>query len=715
MSIQKAPGTAQSGRHPTQVFKLLSLWTLGSSLAFVNMKGIVAAASAALSFTQGASAYPSHSSPEVIIFRPASVVTDSVHNVHVSYTDDSFEGDVSFVYGPCGISGAHESHHELGTVSLKRSARPERLVWIVPDDAAHGGCLHAYSSGSLIGRSAPVSVKRNMRKREDIAAVADAMGPWFDGVAYMKNKQNNASFVTEAKSKKIAIVGGGMSGLLTSLLLDSVGIHDWHITESSQRIGGRIRTKYLNGTKPSDYQYQEMGPMRFPVSIKYADTNETLDIQDHKMVFQLGETLNRLNNFTEELAVNFIPWNQATPNTPANSRGGRLPNGQIPSTAQIKANSSLALPPAEASDPEAAATAAEKYEDFIGVTPEWLRNASTNIFLAHKKAVEDGMFQWSEASYLKYYLNMSTDIVDFVAGSGDITPIWAEIYDDVYFGATTWRTIDKGLESLPRAYYPLVKDRLTLGRKITGLKYNNDTSKVTIQWRDDPFAMEPETEEFDYAVVAVPFSKVRLWELPKYSSLLSRSINTLNYQQSCKVALHYKTRFWEHLDAPIFGGCGAVDIPGIGSVCYPSYEMNSTRPGVILASYSSGTSARSLAALSTEDHVAYVQRAMVQVHGDIANEQWTGNFNRQCWEVDEHQAGAWASPLVGQQELYLPAYFNTEFNTIFVGEHTSYTHAWIFSALDSAVRGTAQLLLDMGLVDEAKEIVETWMGRWIHL
>jgi hypothetical protein len=26
-----------------------------------------------------------------------------------------------------------------------------------------------------------------------------------------------------------------------------------------------------------------MGPMRFPVSTKYADTNETLDIQDHKV------------------------------------------------------------------------------------------------------------------------------------------------------------------------------------------------------------------------------------------------------------------------------------------------------------------------------------------------------------------------------------------------------------------------------------------------
>jgi hypothetical protein len=58
-----------------------------------------------------------------------------------------------------------------------------------------------------------------------------------------------------------------------------------------------------NGTTPDEYQYQEMGPMRFPVTVKYADTNETLEIQDHKMVFQLGDKLNELNGNKSELAV----------------------------------------------------------------------------------------------------------------------------------------------------------------------------------------------------------------------------------------------------------------------------------------------------------------------------------------------------------------------------------------------------------------------------
>ena len=34
---------------------------------------------------------------------------------------------------------------------------------------------------------------------------------------------------------------------------------------------------------------------------------------------------------------------------------------------------------------------------------------------------------------------------------------------------------------------------------------------------------------------------------------------------------------------------------------------------------------------------------------------------------------------------------------IFVGEQTSYTHAWIASALESGIRGAIQLMLGMDL------------------
>ncbi|KAG7140609.1 L-amino-acid oxidase like protein [Verticillium longisporum] len=666
-----------------------------------------------LALSSGVLSSPALRSQDTIRFHGLDgVSSESVHNIHVTYEDNFPHGNVHIVYGECNPKSTNHYQHEVASLFTRREAAPDRLVWVVPHDVRQEGCLHAYSEGRLLGRSEPISFSDPLRKRQTLHETGDSNGLWFNGVKYLNSTKKASLSTAEAKSKKIAIVGGGMAGLMTSLLLTSAGITDWHIIESTARVGGRVRTKYLNGTGPNDYQYQEMGPMRFPVSVKYTDTNETLDIQDHKMVFQLADVLNEMNGNDSDLAVKFIPWIQSSPNTPTNSRGYRLPNGHIPSSAQAAASPDMIPKAANASDPEGAELGGKFLERLLDMSPERMRNISTNVFQAHRDAIDRGLFSWSEAAYLKYQLGLDGDTVDFIGGSGN-SPMWGDWYDNVYFSATTWRTIDKGLDSLPRAFAPHVEGKITYGRKVDGLQYNETTSKVALTWRESPLDKVPKSDEYDYAVVAVPFSKVRLWRTPTYSSLLSRAISTLNYAQSCKVALHYKTRFWEHQENPIFGGCGSTDIPGVGSVCYPAYKINSTGPGVILGSYTSGTAARSVAALSEEDHVALIQRAMVEVHGEIANEQWTGAYDRQCWEVDEHQAGAWASPTVGQQELFIPAYHKTEMNTIFVGEHTSISHAWIFSALESAVRGTTQLLLDLGLVDEAKEIVDTWMARWI--
>ncbi|KAF2215452.1 hypothetical protein CERZMDRAFT_94863 [Cercospora zeae-maydis SCOH1-5] len=648
-----------------------------------------------------------------------------VHNVQIAY-NTPLDGELSLHYGSCESLATEDCHHELGRTYVgahslaKRhephpDQRPTRFVWLPPSDTVSGGCLQAFSGTTLVGRSSPVTVKSRKQKRWLAAAdIMDAEGPWFDGVAYLQEKEPNERFVAAAKSKTIGILGGGMSGLMTSHLLESVGFHNWKIIEASQRIGGRVHTSYLNGTKPSDYQYQEMGPMRFPVSITYDDPAETIQINDHRMVFQLADELNKQNGNNSEYAVKFIPWIQSGANNPT-STSKRRPDGTVPGTAEVASNTAYSINSNSTySNATAVAEAASAYNAWMGLNREAFRAIATNVYQAHKWSVENGYFHFSEAGYLNYALGLDANITDQVDDIADNDASWA--YDSVYFSATEWRTIDQGLSRLPHAFTPAVEGRIQYNTTVQGLSWNETTSKISVQYRTkNLFSATPETQEFDYIVVAVPFSKVRLWRLPSYTNLLSRAIARLNYDPSCKVALHYKSRFWEHLPHPIFGGCGSTDIPQISSICYPSYKINSTGPGVLLGSYISGTGARSVGSMTVEQHVAHVQRAMVEVHGAIAAEEFTGSYDRICWEHEEFQAGAWCGPIVGQQDLYLPAYFHTEKHTVFVGEHTSYTHAWIFSALDSAVRGTTQLLLDMGLVDEAKGIVEFWMARWVDL
>lgn len=139
------------------------------------------------------------------------------------------------------------------------------------------------------------------------------------------------------------------------------------------------------------------------------------------------------------------------------------------------------------------------------------------------------------------------------------------------------------------------------------------------------------------------------------------SQKTLAY--SSQVALQFSTRFWEHYANPIVGGCStSTDIPGIGSICYPSYNLNATGPGVMLASYTNADFGIRFASMPELEHVQYVLNAMIEIHGEVAREQYTGKYNRHCWALDPLESASWASPSVGMHTLYIPAFFRTENN-----------------------------------------------------
>ena len=92
-----------------------------------------------------------------------------------------------------------------------------------------------------------------------------------------------------------------------------------------------------------------------------------------------------------------------------------------------------------------------------------------------------------------------------------------------------------------------------------------------------------------------------------------------------QIALQFGTRFWEHYENPILGGCSTTtDIPGIGKICYPSVKLNSSGPGVVLASYTDGEYGLRLASLTDAEHVQYVLNAMIEIHGELARITYTG-------------------------------------------------------------------------------------------
>lgn len=118
---------------------------------------------------------------EVYFKGPIHVESDSLHNIHIAYANH-VEGEIRVVYGDCDMNAEHERHHHIAVTTLDNKSRPDRLVWIVPRDVPSHGCLHAFSNDRLVGRSGSIGVSEPLRKRQLISDVADAEGPWFEGV-----------------------------------------------------------------------------------------------------------------------------------------------------------------------------------------------------------------------------------------------------------------------------------------------------------------------------------------------------------------------------------------------------------------------------------------------------------------------------------------------------------------------------------------------------
>lgn len=130
---------------------------------------------------------------------------------------------------------------------------------------------------------------------------------------------------------------------MTYLVLSQAGMKNLEIIEAGNRLGGRVHTAYLSGG-PSGFQngtfsYQEMGPMRFPATIEL--NNQTLNISDHQLVFDLAEEMNRLNGHSKNLSIDFIPWYQTSQQGLSYKNSIKLPNGIAPTLTQVAQNASL--------------------------------------------------------------------------------------------------------------------------------------------------------------------------------------------------------------------------------------------------------------------------------------------------------------------------------------------------------------------------------------
>jgi monoamine oxidase len=447
--------------------------------------------------------------------------------------------------------------------------------------------------------------------------------------------------------KKVIVVGAGMAGLTAAFELLRAG-HDPVILEAQTRVGGRV---YTLREPFSDGLYGEAGAMRIP--------------RAHSL------TMAYIKKFG--LAV--------SPFTMNNPQAFYYFNGQRFRIADCEPDPApLGFELAEKERGQAAALLWENALRPIvaqierGGDQSWLEIAATHDRYSVREFLEE-VCGWSEGAIEMFGLLFNQEALMNSSFLELLREEAGRYYTDMV-------QIDGGMDRLPRAFLPALKDHLRFGARMVALDQSPD--EVTVHYRTQAGL---QSIRGDYAILTAPTPVLRHIELLKpFSRPKMRAIRQLHYDASAKIFFQCRRRFWE-TDDGIAGGGTITDL-AVRNIFYPEHGRETGR-GVLLASYTWSEDAQRWGSLAPHDRLAQALENVAQIHPQVL-EAFEGGASK-MWHDDEFACGAFALFEPGQQTLLHEHIIAPEGRIHFAGEHASLGHAWIQGAIESGLRSAAEI------------------------
>ncbi|KAK5875445.1 hypothetical protein CesoFtcFv8_026528 [Champsocephalus esox] len=177
--------------------------------------------------------------------------------------------------------------------------------------------------------------------------------------------------------------------------------------------------------------------------------------------------------------------------------------------------------------------------------------------------------------------------------------------------------------------------------------------------------------------------------VPPLTKKKTEVLRGVHYGSSTKIILTFREKFW--LKDGIRGGKSITDGPS-RFIYYPSHSFpNNKNIGVLLASYTWADDSLLFLGVSDEDLKELALRDLEQIHGNKVWSLCTGMVVKK-WSTDPHSLGAFAL-FAPYQHLYhySEELFRSEGRVHFAGEHTAVPHAWIETAMKSAIRAATNI------------------------
>ncbi|KZP31471.1 hypothetical protein FIBSPDRAFT_945004 [Athelia psychrophila] len=483
----------------------------------------------------------------------------------------------------------------------------------------------------------------------------------------------------------VAIIGAGVGGLYTAMILESLNI-PFKIIEASDRTGGRLLTHKFSEADAQYYKLFDQDNIKGNINI---------------IPFKFADTLKM-----EYLYYNGVRTRQKDLPTPP---------GDFFHFSEVGVSTS----DPDYFNPSAGydAICGDVLKDYVVALAADLQNGGD---AGWKKLMSKDRYSTHSYMSLDYKPNPELNIGESVGLPDDVIN-WCESMDkstgwyDRAFSETVLEAMAFGATAKP--CWMCLDGGIVFKTPVTAIGLTNPelgaASTMTVEDSDGG------SHEYSHVVSTLPLPVLRTLDLSNSNLTLyqQNALRQLQYGPSIKIGVQFKSAWWTYgrdkskSMVGIVGGQSYTDMP-IRTIVYPSYGLDrpSCDPAVLIASYCWTEDAQRLGALIVDFNSSkfdadkplsnplakLVLRDLSKVHNVdlhfLATQVMV--IHPWDWNTNKYSMGAYTFFGPGEfKDLYTHMTQPAAYGRLhFAGEAISARHAWVVGALDSAWRAVDELL-----------------------